>query len=287
MGDLSHLQPETRLVRFTTTETALTCGTVVGYYVAGVVARLYGDIYVFVLTGSYLLLALLYCCLRLDNIQPQKEELTTGWLERLTCLLTVLSKPRQGRSRQMVQLFCVLFILQEAPRGFENTLKVLYIIEKFDWDSYQLLHYNALSSLCSGVGQFLIFPVLHKVMKIPLMLVGLMTVLSRTAYYLILAFPLHSSYLSVAAAVNCLIGVQAIIIRSGLAASLPSTDLGIVFAINEIVVTFLPILLSPVANAIYRITACAGCFQGAWAVVTCCPIIMQLPLFLALYFIET
>merc|ERR1719369_621115 len=112
-------------------------------------------------------------------------------------------------------------------------------------------------------------------MKMPLILVGVMTVFSRVAYYLILAFPLHGSYLFIAAAANCLIGVQAIIIRSGLAASLPSTELGTVFAINEIVVTFLPILLSPVATAIYRATACVGCFQGAWAVVTCCPIIIQ------------
>ena len=288
VGDLSHLEPETRLVRFSATETSLTCGTFVGYYIAGLVARNFGDLYVFIFTAAYFLLALVYCLVRIDNIVPQRsvgdgQEQT--WAQKFREVLTLLSKPREGNLRQVILLLCALFILQETPRGFENTLQVNYIIDKFDWKSYQLLNLKAISSLFSAVGQFLIFPVLHRLMKVPLMLIGCLTVFSRVGHYLLFAFPLQSYYLFIAAGVNCLVGVQAILIRSGLATALPSMELGTVYAINEIVVTFLPIVLSPLASSIYRATTCSGCFQGAWAVVASIPITLQLPVFIVLYFI--
>ena len=83
-------------------------------------------------------------------------------------------------------------------------------ISKFDWSSSQLLGFKAVTALCSACGQFLLFPVMMKVLGMNINIVGMMTVTSRVGHYLLLALaPAHSDWLIyVSALVNCLQGVQ-------------------------------------------------------------------------------
>ena len=152
--------------------------------------------------------------------------------------------------------FCLLFILQEAPRGFDNVVQTLYLTTKFEWSSGQLLGFKAVTALCSAVGQFLLFPVMIKILGMNINMIGMTTVISRVGHYLLLAVaPAHSDWLLyVSALVNCLQGVQSIIIRSSISKELSSQELGTVFAINEICVTLLPLVTSPLATAIYNAT---------------------------------
>ena len=56
-------------------------------------------------------------------------------------------------------------------------------------------------------------------------------------------------------------GVQSIIIRSSLARELPPHELGTVFAVNEILVSLLPLATAPLASAVYNATSCQQCLQ--------------------------
>ena len=58
----------TRLVRFTTTETSITVGTVLGYFVANLISRYYTDREIFIFNAVCLGLAALYCAIRVNNI---------------------------------------------------------------------------------------------------------------------------------------------------------------------------------------------------------------------------
>ena len=89
-------------------------------------------------------------------------------------------------------------------------LQVLYISTKYDWTSGQLLVFKGVTAGVSAAGQFLIFPLLIRLLQVNINIVGLLTVVSRVSHYLVMA--LGSSdmgwTLYISAVVNCLQGVQ-------------------------------------------------------------------------------
>ena len=158
-------------------------------------------------------------------------------------------------------------------------LMVLYTKDRFSWDQHTLMEYNTYNFALMVVGQFICFPFLVKVLKLPLMLIGCLTCISRGGYYAMLAscnrlgkqinfsfcmltltcvcssWCAHFSPLA-----NILCGVQGIIYRSSLAKLLAPMELGSVFAMLETLITFLPFLISPVSTWLYNITldTCPG-----------------------------
>ena len=55
-------------MRFTTTETVITVGTVLGYFVAKLISQYHSDTEIFIFNAACLGLAALYCAIRINNI---------------------------------------------------------------------------------------------------------------------------------------------------------------------------------------------------------------------------
>jgi len=277
LGDLAAREPSTRLRRFTATETSLSLGTVTGYYLSSLISTQLGNKAVLLLSAGSLLLAAAYAALRLENILPEGEESKEL---NLVSRLRALGGGGLGH-RWLVPAFALLFFLQETPRSFDSTLLYLYLGNDtlFNWTSSQVLSYKAATTGCAFLGQLLLFPLLVNVFHLPLMLIGLATVASRIAHFVLLGLAGSQALLWVAAAVNCLEGVQKIIIRSSLSAACPPASLGSVFALCEVVISLLPLALSPAASAIYNASLCEGCLLGSWSLVAACPLLFQLPIF--------
>ena len=72
VGDLSNLQPETRIRRYTLAEASVVFGVMASYYSGFLITKYVGDFYVFVLTTSASTVACLYGIVRIKNILPQK-----------------------------------------------------------------------------------------------------------------------------------------------------------------------------------------------------------------------
>ena len=72
VGDLSNLQPETRIRRYTMAEASVVLGVMASYYTGYLLTKYVGDFYVFVLTTSASTLAFLYGIVRINNIIPKK-----------------------------------------------------------------------------------------------------------------------------------------------------------------------------------------------------------------------
>ena len=72
VGDLSNLQPETRIRRYTMAEASVVLGVMASYYTGYLLTKYVGDFYVFVLTTSASTLAFLYGIVRIKNIIPKK-----------------------------------------------------------------------------------------------------------------------------------------------------------------------------------------------------------------------
>ena len=70
VGDLSSAKPETRLRRFTLSETALGFGVISGYCLGSIVVQELGDLYIFIICGSSNVVAFVYGLLRVKNIIP-------------------------------------------------------------------------------------------------------------------------------------------------------------------------------------------------------------------------
>jgi len=280
LGDLAAREPSSRLKRFTATETSLSLGTVTGYYLASLVSTHLGTLAVLLLSAGCLLLAAVYACLRLENILPE------GGDRKELNLISRLRGLRAGAlgHRWLVPALATLFLLQETPRSFDSTLLYLYLgNDNFvNWTSSQILAYKAATTGCAFLGQLFVLPVLVGIFHLPLMLIGLATVASRLAHFVLLGIASSPGLLWVAAAVNCLEGVQKIIIRSSLSASCPPANLGSVFALCEVVISLLPLALSSLASAIYNASLCEGCLLGSWALAAACPLLLQLPIFLLL-----
>ena len=72
VGDLSNLQPETRIRRFTLAEASIVLGVVSSYYAGYLITKYLGDFYIFVFTTICSGLAFIYGIVRIKNIIPEK-----------------------------------------------------------------------------------------------------------------------------------------------------------------------------------------------------------------------
>ena len=70
VGDLSSAKPETRLRRFTLSETAIGIGVISGYCLGSIVVKEIGDLYIFVICSASNVVAFIYGLLRVKNIIP-------------------------------------------------------------------------------------------------------------------------------------------------------------------------------------------------------------------------
>ena len=77
----------------------------------------------------------------------------------------------------------MIFFLSETIWMLDQSLMVLYTRDRFSWDQADLLDYNTYNFILIVMGQFIIFPLLVRVLHIPLMLIGCLTCVSRGGYY--------------------------------------------------------------------------------------------------------
>ena len=156
-----------------------------GYYLASLVSTHLGSLAVLLLSAASLLLAAVYACLRLENILPDGADRKE---------LNLISRLRGGLQadalahRWLVPALAMLFLLQETPRSFDSTLLYLYLgNDNFvNWTSSQILAYKAATTGCAFLGQLIVLPVLVGIFHLPLMLIGLATVASRLAHFVLL-----------------------------------------------------------------------------------------------------
>ena len=101
----------------------------------------------------------------------------------------------------------------------------------------------------------------------PNMTIASLSSVSRSAYFGLLAIATKPWQLYLAAGLNSLAGLQGILIRwggikesaskpsrrSGLAAALPSSELGSVFSLIETISATFPLILAPLASATYTV----------------------------------
>ena len=71
VGDMSNLQPETRIRRYTLAESSTVLGVVSSYYAGYLITKYLGDFYIFVVTSICSALAFTYGIVRIKNIIPQ------------------------------------------------------------------------------------------------------------------------------------------------------------------------------------------------------------------------
>ena len=289
VGDLSNLMPETRLKRFTFSEASISLGIIPGFFAGSLITEYLGNLYVFLISALLCFAGVLYGSLRLENIIPGKVERNEKKIEeektireRILMTLWLPFKKREGNVRLKVILLCIEFLLQEAPWMLDDVLMVLYSRDKFGWSPETLLDFKAVFWILVNFGQFLCFPFLTKVLALPLMLVGALSSVSRSGYYGLVATCSNSFCLYIAALVNCLAGVQSIIVRSSLATDLPPTELGTIFGMLEIACCMVPLAVAPLASWVYSITI--DIYPGAWALVSMAFMVAQFPLFLTLFF---
>ena len=74
VGDLSSAKPETRLRRFTLSETAIGIGVISGYCLGSIVVKQIGDLYIFIICAASNIVAFVYGVLRVQNIIPDVME---------------------------------------------------------------------------------------------------------------------------------------------------------------------------------------------------------------------
>ena len=72
VGDLSNLQPQTRVRRYTLAEASVGLGVMASYYSGYLITKYVGDFYIFVLTTTASAVAFLYGMVRIKNILPQR-----------------------------------------------------------------------------------------------------------------------------------------------------------------------------------------------------------------------
>ena len=101
--------------------------------------------------------------------------------------LIIPFRRREDFKRAQILLLCSIFLVGEMVWMLDLQLMVLYTKDRFSWDQHTLMEYNTYNFALMVVGQFICFPFLVKVLKLPLMLIGCLTCISRGGYYAMLA----------------------------------------------------------------------------------------------------
>ena len=69
----------------------------------------------------------------------------------------------------------------------DSSLLVLYTKDHFGWGQKDLMQYNTYNFALIVLGQFVCFPFFVRVIKVPVMLIGCLTCVSRAGYYSLLS----------------------------------------------------------------------------------------------------
>ena len=162
--------------------------------------------------------------MRIKNIIP--ENIETGntsnrdgvkdkgrFVSEVLKVCRVPFRGREGNLRPIILLLGSSFLLSECSYSFDDTLGYLYTNYKFGWTEETLMDYTSVCTLLQVVGQFLLLPFLARVVRIHKMLIGCLVGLFRCVNYIILATVTRQYMMYVAAGINSMSGVTAIIVR--------------------------------------------------------------------------
>jgi len=282
VGDLSKLEPETTVTRFIMSEGAANLAVVAGSYLYGQIAKAFGDVWVFVVGSAVMLFCLVYCQLRLKPITPKstKEMAEMSLWRRIIRMLMIPIRKRDVRT--LIILFGVASLIQEVVLPLEDILFPLYVYDKWNWKTDNVMNFKSVVFGIRVFGQFAILPFLSKVLRIPVMMIAYMTVVSRCAYFLIMGFCSDWRWLYLGAVVNILAGLQPIIHRAGLSKTLPEDEMGSMFALMELLVALGPTFLSPFCSFVFNATLEYN--SGLWTLIPTGLLASQLPFYIMMSF---
>ena len=84
-------------------------------------------------------------------------------------------------------LLSLNFLIGEVIWQVESSMMVLYTDDLYHWSQQSLMVYNIYNFAIIIFGQFICFPFLSKICKIPLVLILCLTSVSRAGYFSLLA----------------------------------------------------------------------------------------------------
>ena len=77
----------------------------------------------------------------------------------------------------------MVMIVGETVWMMEQNFLVLYTKDRYNWSQVQMMHVNTYNFAIIIFGQFAVFPFLRQILKLPIMLIGCLTCISRAGYY--------------------------------------------------------------------------------------------------------
>ena len=101
--------------------------------------------------------------------------------------LLIPFRERKDFARANILLLSLCFLIGELLWQVESSLMVLYTENLYHWTQPELMEFNIYNFALIIAGQFLAFPFLSKVCKIPTALILCMTSISAAGYYGLLA----------------------------------------------------------------------------------------------------
>ena len=191
-GDVSHgKSARSTSIRFIIIDTISALFTPVGLYGGNFILQRGGFIWLFGFTTAVVALGALYTILVVDNIIPhkeaEKEEAEEGKGSKLRRLLhslaSCITRKRQGYGRLAIILLIVILGTHAISYTTDSNICFLFLQTKFGFDQNAFSDIQSIHFALTGVGAILMI-LLIQLTNVNVLLVGLLSCLSKLGYYL-------------------------------------------------------------------------------------------------------
>lgn len=196
--------------------------------------------------------------------------------------LAVVRK-RPARGRLHVWLLTVALAIYVFIITGIYSLEFQFVQKVYHWDAVRLSNMSTYGSLLSAAVSLILFPVLEKVLRVPLPLLAVVGSAAMAADYLLRGLWLVPTSYYIGMALNACSGFPTIVLRAMLAAFLPPLEIGRVFSFLELVKAAMPLSASAIFTPIF--TATIDTNIGLTHLISGCIGLVQVAIFVYVYLV--
>ncbi|XP_068156144.1 probable peptidoglycan muropeptide transporter SLC46 [Drosophila tropicalis] len=189
-----------------------------------------------------------------EETSPQRENIGLFSLIHVRDMFTTCMKKRDYNARAIIWLITLAGFLGIFVMDGTMPVMYLFIRQKFHWSVREFTIYDSVSQSLPMIGAVLGFLVLRKIFGLSVVTLALLSIFSEILSSLSrgLAFLPWHLYLSVVLGVFR--AIQGPMCRTIVSNIIPSSEMGKVFAIGNVLQSFAPFVAAPLYTALYKST---------------------------------
>jgi hypothetical protein len=186
--------PRYRSDRMASFEGAIGLGSTLGYALSGVLREAVGYTYVFLIMAILHIIALTYICVFAKNLEsiasdesPSSTVCASIW-RRFTDFRNLFVDTRDKMKKRFLVMTLVSLAIELVVFAGVSDILFSFLRYRLAWTDKQYGWFNGVGSALNSITVLVVYPLLHKKMKVPDTMLAIFGIVTRALYLLMIAF---------------------------------------------------------------------------------------------------